>query len=99
MSLDTADQMITIYSAWWCQYCVTLKLRLKLAGIDYQSVEVGRDPDASAFCRAANGGKQIVPTVLFPDGSTLTNPTISSVLSKLNTSSDQQEFGGQPYSG
>ena len=83
-----ADQTLLVYSAWWCQYCVLLKLRLRLAGINYESVEVGGDRAAAEFCRAANGGKQIVPTVRFPDGSTLTNPSLSSVRAKLRDSSE-----------
>ena len=83
-----ADQTVFVYSTWWCQYCVMLKLRLRMAGISYESVEVGRDPSAAEFCKAANGGKQIVPTVRFPDGSTLTNPSISSVRAKLRDSSE-----------
>lgn len=82
-----AEQTISVYSAWWCQHCVVLKLRLRLAGITYESVEVGGNPDAAEFCKSANGGKQIVPTVRFPDGSTLTNPSITSVRAKLRDSS------------
>jgi mycoredoxin len=99
MGRVTTDQMITVYSAWWCQYCANLKLRLKVARIDYEAIEVGRDPDASAFCRAANGGKKILPTVRFPDGSTLTNPSVSSVRAKLRDSRDQQDSGGQSLGG
>ena len=40
-------------------------------------------PVTAEFVASANGGNQTVPTLKFPDGSTLTNPTGAQVKAKL----------------
>ena len=81
-----AEKQLTLYSTMSCPYCIKLKLQLKFARIGYQNVNVERDHDAAAFVMAANGGDRTVPTVLFADKSTLTNPSLRDVRAKLNTS-------------
>jgi mycoredoxin len=81
---------VTMYSTTWCGYCRRLKLQMDQAGIDHRVVDIERDPEAAAFVESVNGGNQTVPTVRFPDGSALTNPTIVQVrehLSKIDSSS------------
>ena len=40
-------------------------------------------PVVVAFVMAANAGNQTVPTLLFPDGSTATNPSLNDVKKRL----------------
>ena len=75
---------LTMYSTTWCGYCRRLKLQLDEAGIAYDEVNIERDPDAAAFVESVNGGNQTVPTVRFPDGSALTNPSLAQVTAKLD---------------
>jgi mycoredoxin len=77
--------MITMYSTPWCGYCHRLKSQLDREGIEYTVVDIEADEAAAEFVMNANGGNQTVPTVLFPDGSTLTNPTIVQVKTQLAT--------------
>ncbi len=72
-----------MYTTIWCGFCRRLKAQLDSAGIGYHEVDIEHDPDAAAFVRSANGGNQTVPTVRFPDGSTLTNPSVDQVTSAL----------------
>ena len=74
---------LTVYSTSWCGYCRRLRLRLDEAGITYREVDIERDPAAAAFVQQANGGNRTVPTVVFPDGRTATNPSFSQVRSGL----------------
>jgi mycoredoxin len=46
-------------------------------------VDIEHDPDAADFVMSVNGGNQTVPTVKFPDGSALTNPSLKDVKAKL----------------
>ena len=39
--------------------------------------------EAAAFVESVNGGNQTVPTLLFPDGSAATNPSIKEVQARL----------------
>ena len=46
-------------------------------------VDIERDPAAAEFVMSVNGGYQTVPTVVFPDGSALTNPSAAVVKERL----------------
>ncbi|OLB78203.1 MAG: glutaredoxin-like protein [Actinobacteria bacterium 13_2_20CM_2_71_6] len=71
--------MLTMYSTTWCGYCHRLRSQLDREGIGYQVIDIENDPAAADFVMNVNGGNQTVPTVKFPDGSTLTNPSIVQV--------------------
>src|SRR6266550_4042061 len=65
--------VLTMYSTSWCGYCHRLKSQLDREGIGYHMVDIEENPAAADFVMSVNGGNQTVPTVRFPDGSTLTN--------------------------
>ena len=46
-------------------------------------VDIEQDPAAAEFVMSVNGGYQTVPTVVFPDGSALTNPSAAVVKERL----------------
>ena len=73
-----------VYTTAWCGYCHRLKRALERAEIPYTEVDIEGDPQAAAFVVAANGGNATVPTVRFPDGTTATNPSLQSVLARLD---------------
>ncbi|CAN5347181.1 mycoredoxin [soil metagenome] len=72
-----------MYTTSWCGYCVRLKRHLTNEGIHFAEVNIETDPVAADRVEAANGGNQTVPTLIFPDGTALTNPTIDQVKSQL----------------
>lgn len=74
---------VTMYSTTWCGYCRRLKLLLNQAGISYREVDIERDPAAAAYVEGVNGGNQTVPVVRFPDGTTVTNPSLPQVQARL----------------
>ncbi|RMI12994.1 mycoredoxin [Cellulomonas triticagri] len=74
---------VTMYSTTWCGYCRRLKTQLDSAGIAYTEVDIEQQPDAAAFVEQVNGGNQTVPTLLFPDGSAATNPSLVQVRDRL----------------
>ncbi|MDH6516653.1 mycoredoxin [Streptomyces sp. SAI-208] len=75
---------VTMYSTTWCGYCQRLKKQLDREGIAYTEINIEQDPASAAFVEQANGGNQTVPTVLFADGSTLTNPSLAQVKQKIS---------------
>ncbi|MGD9988147.1 mycoredoxin [Pseudonocardia sp.] len=77
-------QQLTMYSTTWCGYCRRLKLQLDEAGIQYKEIDIERNADAARFVEGVNGGNQTVPTVLFPDETTATNPSFAQVKAKLD---------------
>ena len=76
-------QPLTMYTTPWCGYCRRLKSQLAREGIEITEVDIEREPDAAEYVMTVNGGYQTVPTVLFPDGSTLTNPSVHAIKQRL----------------
>ena len=74
---------LTIYSTPWCGYCHRLKGQLDREGIGYVEVDIEREPEAADVVERVNTGNQTVPTLVFPDGSALTNPSLAAVKGKL----------------
>jgi mycoredoxin len=74
---------LTIYSTPWCGYCHRLKGQLDREGITYREVDIEQVPDAAFIVEQVNGGNQTVPTLVFADGSALTNPSVAQVKAKL----------------
>ena len=78
-----ATGTVTVFMTSWCPFCRMLRVGLQREGVEFTEVDIERLPDAAEFVMMHNGGNQTVPTVLFPDGSTLTNPPASEVSEKL----------------
>ena len=79
----TPGAAVTMYTTTWCGYCVRLKKLLQREGIEYAEVDIETDPQAADRVMQANGGNRTVPTLVFPDGSALTNPSINQVKAQL----------------
>ena len=74
---------VTMYSTTWCGYCRGLKSGLDREGITYTEVNIERHPASADYVMSLNGGNQTVPTVVFPDGTSATNPSLAQVRLRL----------------
>lgn len=72
----------TLYTTTWCGYCRILKRGLDEKGFAYVEVDVETTPGAAERVEQVNGGNRTVPTVVFDDGATLTNPPAAEVIAK-----------------
>ena len=75
---------VTMFSTTWCGYCRRLKSQMDREGIPYAEVNIEEQPEAADFVMQVNGGNQTVPTLLFPDGSAATNPSLAEVKQRLS---------------
>jgi mycoredoxin len=75
--------MLTMYTTTWCGFCARLKAALQRDGIEYTEVDIDRDPTAADLVMSVNGGNRTVPTVVFPDGTAMTNPSAAEVKAAL----------------
>jgi len=73
----------TMYSTPWCGYCHRLKGQLEREGIAFHVVDIEQQPEAAEIVESANNGNQTVPTLVFEDGTAMTNPSIRQVRGKL----------------
>jgi mycoredoxin len=74
----------TMYSTPWCGYCHRLKRQLEREGIGFDVVDIEQQPEAAEIVQSANNGNQTVPTLVFDDGTALTNPSVAQVRDKLD---------------
>jgi mycoredoxin len=74
---------LTIYSTQWCGYCHRLMSQLDREQVGYEVVDIEHDPAAADYVMSVNGGNQTVPTVVFADGSAMTNPSLAQVKERL----------------
>jgi len=78
-----ATGTITMFSTPWCGYCRGLKKALDREGIAYTEVDIERHEDGADYVMSVNGGNQTVPTVVFADGTSATNPSLAEIRLRL----------------
>ncbi|MGY1606974.1 MULTISPECIES: mycoredoxin [unclassified Geodermatophilus] len=81
--MTAAPAAVTMYTTTWCGYCVRLKKLMQREGIPFAEVDIERDAAAADVVMQANGGNRTVPTLVFADGTALTNPSIDQVRSQV----------------
>ena len=74
---------LIMYTTSWCGYCRNLKKQLAREGIAISEVNIEHDQAAADYVMSVNGGNQTVPTLLFPDGTALVNPSAAQVRARL----------------
>ena len=80
--------MIVLYGAAWCPDCRRSKAFLSEQRIPFHYVDLEAEPDQNAVVESYNGGGRIIPTIVFPDGSHLAEPTNEELASKLGLARD-----------
>lgn len=73
----------TMYSTPWCGYCHRLKSQLEREGIEFDMVDIEQDPTAVEIVESVNNGNQTVPTLVYSDGTSMTNPSVIQIKAKL----------------
>jgi len=77
------SEQIAVYGAPWCPDCRRSKQFLGEMRIPYQWIDIDGDEAATQVVREKNDGKQIIPTITFPDGSFLVEPSNNELAQKL----------------
>jgi len=72
-----------MYSTQWCGYCKRLKSDLQRAGIEFTEVDIEHDAESAALVEKTNNGNQTVPTLIFTDGTSMTNPSLAKIKEHL----------------
>jgi mycoredoxin len=74
-----------MYSTTWCGYCKRLKSQLADLGVTFEEINIEEVPGTAEIVEKVNGGNQVVPTLVFSDGTAMTNPSAKAVVEKLAT--------------
>jgi glutaredoxin len=74
---------ITVYGAVWCPDCKSTKQFFGEQRVQFSNVDIGEDPKHVAFVEKINKGKRVIPTIIFPDGEILVEPSNAQLAKKL----------------
>jgi mycoredoxin len=81
---EQSSNKITLYTYRWCAHAISVEHFLKMNDIPVERISVDGDDEAREELIALNGGYASVPTLIFPDGSKLTEPSHAELRHKLN---------------
>ena len=76
-------QSIRMYSTTWCGDCRRSKRFLQEHQIDFEEIDIEKNPEAANTVITLNHGRRSVPTIVFPDGSVLVEPSNTALAHKL----------------
>ena len=76
---------IIVYGHPTCPGLGPVKGLLTQSKVKFEYVDIHQDSVAAARVRAINNGNESVPTLVFPDGSSLTEPSVGELQSKLES--------------
>jgi len=77
------EGVIVFYATSWCPDCRRSQRLLDSHGIPYRWVDVDKDAAARVFVEETNRGFRSVPTIVFPDGTILVEPSNRELAKKL----------------
>lgn len=80
---DTTPDPITMYTTTWCGDCRRAKRIFADFGVAYVEVNIESDEDAAELVETLNDGLRSVPTIVFPDGGILVEPSNTALMAKL----------------
>ena len=84
---------IKLYGTSWCSDCKRAKQFFGEQRVHYDFVDVDANAEGMAYVEQVNEGKQIIPVILFEDGSTLVEPSNAELAAKLGLqTSAKQRF-------
>ena len=76
-------QSIRMYSTTWCGDCRRSKRFLQEHQIAFEEIDIEKNPEAANTVITLNHGRRSVPTIVFPDGSVLVEPSNTALAHKL----------------
>ncbi|NWF65129.1 MAG: glutathione S-transferase N-terminal domain-containing protein [Chloroflexi bacterium] len=77
------EATITVYGADWCGNCRRAKKFLNEHHIRYAWIDTDQDKNAEEVVKQKNNGRRVIPTIVFPDGSFLAEPSNEELAEKL----------------
>ena len=74
---------VTVYGSSWCSDCKRAKRFLGDQQVEYKWVDVEQNAEGRAFVEKVNDGKDIIPTIVFDDGTIIVEPSNAQLAQKL----------------
>jgi glutaredoxin len=81
--MSPLSERIVVYGAAWCPDARRVKRFFDEQGVEYAWIDIDEDSKADDFVRKTNDGKIVIPVIVFPDQSTLVEPTNYELAKKI----------------
>lgn len=81
---------VMVYSTVWCPDCKRAKQFFGEQRVAYTNVDIEQDEKAMAFVEKVNNGMRSIPTIIFPDGEVLVEPSNAELAKKLGLTTTAQ---------
>jgi len=75
---------IKFYGTSWCPSSRRAKKFLSKKNIEFEWINIDKDSDGYEFVIKVNNGNRSVPTIVFPDGDILVEPSNTELAKKLD---------------
>ena len=90
---EISTEKIILYGHAACFGVPPARQMLQKAGAPFEYIDIYQSAEAAARVRSINNGNESVPTLVFPDGSTLTEPSAWALRRKLTELGYRVDFG------
>jgi thioredoxin reductase (NADPH) len=77
------EDLIRVYGASWCPDCRRAKRFLGDQRVPFEWHDIEVDPDGVKIVQERNNGNNVIPTIIFPDGSHLAEPSNEELAEKI----------------
>lgn len=74
---------IIMYGTSWCPDCHRAKKAFRKKKIAYTWIDINKDDEGRAYVEKLNNGNRRVPTIIFPDGSMMVEPSTAELYKKF----------------
>ncbi len=81
----TDGKTVIFYGTKYCPDCYHARKILDEQEIPYEYIDINRNAEARAYVEQINNGNRSVPTIVFPDGDVLVEPSNKALKAKLDT--------------
>jgi len=83
--MSNEKSVLVVYGAVWCPDAQRIKRYLDENHIHYEWHDINEEPEAEELVRKMNRGQVVLPTIVFPDGSILVEPSRRKLAEKLSS--------------
>jgi glutaredoxin len=81
--MSESQGKIILYGTTWCYESRRAKMTFDQNNIPYVWIDIDKDAEGRKYVESVNRGYRSVPTIVFPDGSILVEPSNAELCRKL----------------
>lgn len=80
-----AEQTIRMYGTAWCGDCARARRFFDSQSVVYEYIDINADTEGAKVVEQHNNGNRSVPTIIYPDGTVLVEPSNSELTAKMTS--------------